>query len=495
DLNLTERMLNKQTMGDYSQHQAPYLMQNFAYSGGQIGVDVGSVWSTGAPAADYAQQQQYSPEGYYQGNSYGYPGYMQASPHQTGYGGGMWNPVAAAAAAAAANSFESGDLTVWPGYAHPPPPPPPPAPAGYAPMPHQPAATAASAVAGAQSANNGTADSVAVLEQGIAGLSVQQQQQQQQSDSSAVDFPALSTSTAGAAAPKTWAKIAASQAPVGPSGGAQKPASGGSAPGEPVAVPVAIGNKAGNPKALGKGTGGLVVGHAAGKQQQPARGNAASMAPGQGYVPQYQQQQQPASGNRGQLQSLEPVPAASEEQLRQLEQDINPAKHDVPDNSEFYVIKSYSEDDIHRAIKYSIWCSTKRGNEVLNGAFSRTANRGGRVYLLFSVNGSGHFCGVAQMITQVDVNKNAGVWCQDKWLGEFKIKWIYVKDVPNSQLRHVRVATNENKPVTNSRDCTNVPIEQGRQVLGIIRSYRHSTSIFDDFSHYEKRELEGNSPS
>ena len=32
------------------------------------------------------------------------------------------------------------------------------------------------------------------------------------------------------------------------------------------------------------------------------------------------------------------------------------------------------------------------------------------------------------------------------------MKWIYVKDVPNSQLRHIRLENNENKPVTNSRD-------------------------------------------
>ena len=36
--------------------------------------------------------------------------------------------------------------------------------------------------------------------------------------------------------------------------------------------------------------------------------------------------------------------------------------------------------------------------------------------------------------------------------GKFNVKWIYVKDVPNSQLRHIRLENNENKPVTNSRD-------------------------------------------
>lgn len=64
-------------------------------------------------------------------------------------------------------------------------------------------------------------------------------------------------------------------------------------------------------------------------------------------------------------------------------------------------------------------------------------------------------------------------------------RWIYVKDVPNNQLRHIRLENNENKSVTNSRDTQEVPYNQGVQVLRIIHSYKHETSIFDDFQHYE----------
>jgi len=160
------------------------------------------------------------------------------------------------------------------------------------------------------------------------------------------------------------------------------------------------------------------------------------------------------------------------------------------------VVKSYSEDDIHRSIKYEIWCSTEHGNKRLDGAFKEREARG-PVFLFFSVNGSGHFCGMAQMLCGVDYSSSAGVWAQDKWKGQFKVKWIYVKDVPNSQLRHIRLENNENKPVTNSRDTQEVPPEKGRAVLKIIHSYKHATSIFDDFIHYEKRqeEDEGRKPT
>ncbi|XP_077426138.1 YTH domain-containing family protein 1-like [Vanacampus margaritifer] len=158
-------------------------------------------------------------------------------------------------------------------------------------------------------------------------------------------------------------------------------------------------------------------------------------------------------------------------------------------NGRVFIIKSYSEDDIHRSIKYSIWCSTEHGNKRLDSAFRAMSGKG-PVYLLFSVNGSGHFCGVAEMRSPVDYGTSAGVWAQDKWKGKFDVGWLFVKDVPNSQLRHIRLENNDNKPVTNSRDTQEVPLEKAKQVLKIITTYKHTTSIFDDFSHYEKRQEE-----
>jgi len=168
----------------------------------------------------------------------------------------------------------------------------------------------------------------------------------------------------------------------------------------------------------------------------------------------------------------------------------NPKEFDLSaKGARFFIIKSYSEDDIHRSIKYSIWCSTDYGNKRLDAAFQEREGKG-VVYLLYSVNGSGHFCGMAQMLTPVDYHAQSSVWVQDKWKGQFKVKWIYVKDVPNSQLRHIKLENNEGKPVTNSRDTQEVLGEKGPQVLRIIHQYRHTTSIFDDFGHYEKRQEE-----
>ena len=51
----------------------------------------------------------------------------------------------------------------------------------------------------------------------------------------------------------------------------------------------------------------------------------------------------------------------------------------------FFVIKSYTEDDVHKSLKYEIWSSTDPGNKRLDKAFKETSGRG-PIYLFFSVN-------------------------------------------------------------------------------------------------------------
>ncbi|KAL1915124.1 uncharacterized protein VTP21DRAFT_7605 [Calcarisporiella thermophila] len=158
-----------------------------------------------------------------------------------------------------------------------------------------------------------------------------------------------------------------------------------------------------------------------------------------------------------------------------------------PANARYFVIKSYTEDDIHKSLKYGIWASTEIGNRRLDKAFQENEGKG-PVYLFFSVNASGHFCGMGQMLTAVDYSTNSTVWAQDKWKGVFNVRWIFVKDVPNAALRHIRVVNNDNKPVTNSRDTQELLPEAGREVLRILFEYKSRTSILDDFEWYDARQ-------
>ena len=78
------------------------------------------------------------------------------------------------------------------------------------------------------------------------------------------------------------------------------------------------------------------------------------------------------------------------------------------------------------------------------------------IHNCLQVNGSGQFCGVAEMIGPVDFDRSVDYWQQDKWSGQFPVKWHIVKDVPNNLLRHITLENNDNKPVTNSRDTQEV---------------------------------------
>lgn len=168
-------------------------------------------------------------------------------------------------------------------------------------------------------------------------------------------------------------------------------------------------------------------------------------------------------------------------------------KEDFPEeysDAKFFVIKSFSEDDVHKSIKYSVWTSTPNGNKKLDAAYKQGKENPGDcpVFLLFSVNTSGQFVGLAEMVGPVDFNKTVEYWQQDKWTGCFPLKWHIIKDVPNGCLRHITLENNENKPVTNSRDTQEVIFEKGVQILKIFKDHKGKTSILDDFSFYAGRE-------
>lgn len=62
------------------------------------------------------------------------------------------------------------------------------------------------------------------------------------------------------------------------------------------------------------------------------------------------------------------------------------------ENAKFFVIKSYSEDDVHKSIKYNVWSSTPHGNKKLESAYEDAqkiaAEKSGvcPIFLFFSVS-------------------------------------------------------------------------------------------------------------
>lgn len=161
------------------------------------------------------------------------------------------------------------------------------------------------------------------------------------------------------------------------------------------------------------------------------------------------------------------------------------------ENAKFFIIKSFSEDNVHKSIKYNVWASTPLGNRKLDAAYHEAKEEKKNscpVFLLFSVNASAQFCGIAEMVGPVDFDKDADYWQQDRWSGQFPVQWHIIKDVPNGRFRHILLENNENKPVTHSRDTQEVKLEQGIEMLKIFKNYEARTSMLDDFEYYDERE-------
>lgn len=157
-----------------------------------------------------------------------------------------------------------------------------------------------------------------------------------------------------------------------------------------------------------------------------------------------------------------------------------------------FVLKSFTEVDVERSIRHGVWTSTAKGNARLNRAWSAYANMGA-IYLFFSVNGSGRFCGVAQMTSGLDYSRSSDIWAEGyRWKGLFHVRWLIVKDVLNHQLRHITLqstsllllqhranttAPTEVKPVTQSRDTQELFPDVAMAMLNVFYTYAGTCSL------------------
>ncbi len=175
--------------------------------------------------------------------------------------------------------------------------------------------------------------------------------------------------------------------------------------------------------------------------------------------------------------------------------DINTKNSSLPNEvtsaCQFFVIKSFSEEDVHKSIKYGVWSSSKNGNITLSNAFNMTKEKGGSVYLFFSCNGSGRYVGVARMKSACDYSKTFEYWTQDgKWPGLFDVEWLFIKDVPFKEFKSIIITMKDGeiKPISNARDTQEIPFEQAKIMLGIIEKYQNSNTILEHFEFYDMRQ-------
>ena len=153
----------------------------------------------------------------------------------------------------------------------------------------------------------------------------------------------------------------------------------------------------------------------------------------------------------------------------------------INSNCKFFVIKSFSEEDVHKSIKYNVWSSSKDGN---------LTNKG-NVYLFFFFFGSGRYAGIARMKTPCDETKTFGLWTQDgKWPGLFDVEWLFIKDVPFKEFKNIIITMKDGevKPISNARDTQEIPFEQAKIMIQKIAEYQNTNTILEHFEFYDMRQ-------
>ncbi|XP_019626700.1 PREDICTED: YTH domain-containing protein 2-like [Branchiostoma belcheri] len=107
-----------------------------------------------------------------------------------------------------------------------------------------------------------------------------------------------------------------------------------------------------------------------------------------------------------------------------------------------------------------IWATTPSNEKKLNKAFKDCQN----VYLVFSVQGSGHFQGYARMASSISKDK-VPEFSSASLGGAFQIEWIKRMSIPFQAAHHLLNPWNENKKVQISRDGQEIEPQVGEQLL------------------------------
>ncbi|AJV13384.1 hypothetical protein H825_YJM1460D00599 [Saccharomyces cerevisiae YJM1460] len=149
---------------------------------------------------------------------------------------------------------------------------------------------------------------------------------------------------------------------------------------------------------------------------------------------------------------------------------IIPPWLNIPENSRFFVIKSSSLKHVKRSFYNGIWSSTHFGNKRLSEAYKKL-NSGAKVFLFFSINTSGRFCGVAEMVSDLKMDLDTSIWEDEQKYGKaFKVRWVIVRDINNRSLKRFLIPSNEMKPITHSRDTQEIPYSIGISIINLFKS-------------------------
>jgi len=114
-------------------------------------------------------------------------------------------------------------------------------------------------------------------------------------------------------------------------------------------------------------------------------------------------------------------------------------------------MKCNNEKNLAISFERNIWATTKSNEKRLNRAF----NISDEVFLIFSIQGSGHFQGVAKMMSSIS-DKCCDDFGSSNLGGVFEVEWLYKEEIPFQFTQHLTNPWNDNKKVQISRDAQEV---------------------------------------
>lgn len=126
----------------------------------------------------------------------------------------------------------------------------------------------------------------------------------------------------------------------------------------------------------------------------------------------------------------------------------------------YFIMKSSNPRNIELSQQRSVWSTTPNNEQKLNRAFQNSS----AVFLVFSVQGSGHFQGYARMTSAVSSER-----CLDFGSsglgGVFSVQWIHTESLAFQLTHKLLNPWNDNKKVQISRDAQELEPHTGNQLL------------------------------
>ncbi|EDO40330.1 predicted protein, partial [Nematostella vectensis] len=116
-------------------------------------------------------------------------------------------------------------------------------------------------------------------------------------------------------------------------------------------------------------------------------------------------------------------------------------------SARFFIMKCNNQRNLDISMAKGIWATTIANEKKLNRAFKESK----KVVLIFSVQGSGHFQGVAHMTSPIGREKSPEFGSSSLG-GVFTVEWITKANIPFQQAHHLVNPWNDHKKVQISRD-------------------------------------------